>query len=103
MPNSCITIGDNGRYLNGMQIVGICSLGSGSQVIGNIIVQNCVLEEGESYLHDNPDLRAGLLKGFGIARNLTVGKGKVIEGAGKFETSNIQSQALFHPKTGKAK
>lgn len=95
--DSLITIGNLGRYLNGVQMIGQCNFGSGSQVIGNITVQNCVLEEGESYLCGNPDLRGGLLKGFGIAKNLTIGKGKVIEGFGKFDPSNIRYQSFFHP------
>ena len=98
MPGSCITIGDYGRYLNGAQIIGRCNLGSGSQIIGNITVQNCTLEEGESYLHKNPDLRGGLLKGFGLARDLVIEKGKVIDALGKFDPVNIKNQSFFHPK-----
>lgn len=98
MQGSQIVFGNNGRYLNGVQFIGICNLESGSQVIGNITVQNCILEKGETYLHRNPDLRGGLLKGFGLARNLVIGKGKVIDGLGKFDIIDIQDQSFFHSK-----
>ena len=96
--DSNITIGSFGRFLNGVQIIGRCNLGSGSQIIGNITVQNCNLEAGESFLCDNPDLRGGLIKGYGLVRNLTIGKGKVIDGAGTFDSINIQDQSFYHPK-----
>lgn len=102
MPNSQITIEDNGRYVNGIQILGRTTLGSGSQIIGGIItVQNCVLESGETYQHENPDLRAGVLKGYGLARDIVVGRGKVLNGMGAFASDDIQDQSFFHPKKDK--
>lgn len=98
MPDSKITIESNGRYLNGAQLLGHSFLGSGSQVIGHITVQNCRLESGKSYLHDNPNERAGLLKGFGLAKNLIVASGKVIDGAGVFNQKQIKSQSFYHAK-----
>lgn len=98
MPTSSIQIGNNGRYMNGAEIMGQCVLGSGSQILGAISVQNCTLEAGESYKGSQPETRAALLKGFGLARNLTVKQGEVINGQGKFEQSAIEQQAAYHPK-----
>jgi NDP-sugar pyrophosphorylase family protein len=98
MEGTSIVIGDSGRYTNNAAIVGPCSLGSGSQVLGPITAQNCHLEAGESYKHDDPDLRAGVLKGFGQARNLTVKQGEVINGKGIFEQANVERQIVYHPK-----
>lgn len=97
MPDAIIRVGDMGRYMNGPEIMGKCTLGSGSQILGAITVQNCSLDDGESYHNPNPDLRGGLLKGFGLARNLKVKQGEVINGKGSFEQVNIERQAGYHP------
>lgn len=97
-PYTSLMIGDSGRYNNNAAIVSPCVLGSGSQVLGPISVQNCQLKAGESYKHDDPDLRAGVLKGFGQARNLTIKQGEVINGKGTFEQSLIERQLTYHPR-----
>lgn len=97
-PQAAITMGDDGRYSGGAAILGRNTLGSGSQVLGSITVQNCTLESGDSYKNDDPDRRAGVLKGFGIARSLVVKQGEVINGRGSFEQSQIQRQTVYHPK-----
>ena len=91
-----ITIGDFGRYTNGAEIIGKCVLGSGSQILGQITVQNCTLGSGESFKGSDPDLRGGLLKGFGLARNLDVKQGEVINGQGTFAQTSIERQASYH-------
>lgn len=93
---SCIRIGDNGRYVNNPQIYGVSELGSGSQILGPIQVTDCVLESGDSFLAEAPDRRAGLLKGFGTARNLTVRRGYVITGNGTFNQLDMLLQSLNH-------
>src|SRR5258708_34649083 len=98
MPNSAITIGNLGRYMNGSEIMGRCFLGSGSQILGAITVQNCTLGAGDSYSDLNPDSRGGLLKGFGLARNLEIRQGQVINGQGTFEQSAVELQSFYHPK-----
>lgn len=95
---SQIHIGDNGRYINGVQVLGKSYLGSGSQVIGNITVQDCYLEEGESFLYPDAALRGGVLKGQGLARNIRVAKGLVINGQGTFNQAALQCQSFYHPK-----
>ncbi|MCJ8507437.1 AraC family transcriptional regulator [Rhizobium lemnae] len=97
-PNARIVIGDNGRYINGASVFGETILGTGSQILGAITVDSCHLEAGHSYKDSDPDLRAGLLKGSGVARNLTVPTGQVILGNGLFSTNEIKPQAFFHPK-----
>lgn len=95
---SSITVQDRGRYMNSPQILGETFLGTGSQVLGRINVQNCRLEAGEDYTHPDPDLRAGVLKGSGVARQLLVKAGEVINGNGVFEQANIERQTFYHPK-----
>ncbi len=97
-PAAGIVIGDNGRYLGGAAVFGEATLGTGSQILGAIIVDSCHLEAGHSYKDTDPDLRAGLLKGAGTARNLTVPVGQVILGNGTFSPAEIKPQSFFHPK-----
>ncbi|MCV0424256.1 MAG: AraC family transcriptional regulator [Roseibium sp.] len=93
-----IRIGDCGRFLNNPSIFGQTTLGDGTQLLGNIIVDSCILGDGGSFEEPDPDLRGGLLKGFGTARNLTVPRGNVIAGQGHFDETNLLPQSHFHPK-----
>lgn len=95
---SKIIIGDYGRYINGVQILGNSYLGAGSQVIGNITVQDSHLEEGESFMHPDPNARGGVLKGHGLARNIRVNTGMVINGQGTFKQEEMKFQSFYHPK-----
>jgi len=97
--NSKIIIGNNGRYINHVQIIGTTHLGSGSQIIGGpITVQDCLLKGGLVYTSDDPDKRGGVIKGFGIARDLIISTGEVINGLGSFDSEMIQRQSFYHPK-----
>lgn len=97
--NSEITIGNNGRYLNGVQMLGVSHLGSGTQIIGGqLTVQDCYLEDGQDFLFADPDQRGGVIKGFGLVRNLKIMKGKVINGLGTFDESMIKDQSFYHQK-----
>ncbi len=96
MIGSEIVVSNGGRYLNGVQLLGKTYLGSGSQIIGNITVQNCSLAAGENYTYPNPDERGGLLKGIGLARNLAIEKGMVINGNGDFEPTQMKNQSYYH-------
>jgi len=98
MTGATVTIGDNGRYMNGVTIMGKTTLGSGSQVLGFITVQNCMLGEGGDFSEPDPDKRAAVLKGFGIARGITLEAGQVINGAGNFSDANVEWQRSYHPK-----
>jgi len=98
-PNTDISIGDNCRLLNGVQILGITHLGSGSQIIGGqLTVQDCFLGDGKDFTFPDADERGGVVKGFGLIRNIRIEKGKVINGQGSFDQSMIQDQSFYHPK-----
>lgn len=97
-PGATVVIGDHGRYLNGAAVFGATNLGTGSQILGAITVDGCVLERGGSHQESDPDRRAGLLKGAGVARNLTVPMGSVIVGQGIFSVEDLKPQSFFHPK-----
>lgn len=92
-----ISIGDDGRYREGAAIFSGCRLGSGTQVLGPIQVQDCVLDAGGSYRDAAADLRGGVLKGAGRARGLRVGRGQVVLGEGRFDPKDLKAQSFFHP------
>jgi len=93
---AAIRIGSGGRYCDGANIMGQSNLGDGSQILGNIIVQSCTLAPGSTYQVPDPNERGAVLKGFGIARNLTLEKGLVINGAGDFASSPTEWQRDYH-------
>lgn len=97
MPDAQIEIGNCGRYTDGAAIMGRSVLGSGSQILGNITVQNCSLEAGGDYREPDPDKRAALLKGFGLARNINLGTGQVVNGSGNFSDAPVELQRSYHP------
>jgi hypothetical protein len=99
-PGAFIRIGDGGRYLHGTAVFGQSELGSGSQLLGTISVDGCVLEPGGGFAEPDPDRRAGLLKGHGTARGLRVPRGQVIVGSGTFSMRDLLPQSRFHPKPG---
>jgi hypothetical protein len=91
-----LTFRNNGRYINGPAFTGNNSLGDGSQVIGPIRVQSCVLDSGGDFTHTEPDERGAVLKGYGLARGLHLQRGQVIDGHGTFEMKNAKMQSFFH-------
>ncbi|MEH6631500.1 MAG: hypothetical protein V7776_11755 [Halopseudomonas aestusnigri] len=97
-PDTRIEIGDNGRYLSGPIILGNSSFGDGSQILGPITVQNCVLEPGEPYTGQDPDLRAAVIKGHGLIRNQTIHTGKVAVVGEASSEITLHDQSYFHPK-----
>ena len=96
-PGTAIEIGDHGRYLGGAAVHGAARLGSGSQILGAIAVQDCTLAAGGCYEEPNPDARGAVLKGVGRARHLTLATGQVIQGSGVFDTRDIRPQSFYHP------
>ncbi|MGB9366050.1 MAG: AraC family transcriptional regulator [Xanthobacteraceae bacterium] len=95
-PGAFIEIGDHGRYLGGATVYGISRLGSGSQILGAISVENCTLTEGASYTDPDPDRRGAVLKGTGVARGLILRRGEVIQGNGVFTHEAIKPQSFYH-------
>ena len=94
-----ILIGDKGRYLGGASVFGTSRLGTGSQILGNIMLDGCVLADGEAFTHDDPDHRAGLVKGTGSAKEITVPRGRVAVLNGQFRPDDLQQQSRFHRKS----
>ncbi len=97
-PGAAVEIGDGGRYMGGASVFGRTALGSGSQLLGQIAVDSCRLEAGDSFRSPDPDARAGLLKGWGSARGLSVPRGSVIAGNGRFDAAGLERQSAYHPK-----
>lgn len=97
-PDARIVIGDGGRYSDATSIMGKTTLGSGSQVLGNITVQGCSLAAGGTYQAPDPDDRAAVLKGFGLARGINLDRGQVVNGAGNFANAPVEWQRSYHPK-----
>jgi hypothetical protein len=93
-----IEIGDGGRYMLGASVTGPAQLGSGSQILGAIAVQDCVLGAGGTFRDPDPDARGAALKGVGRARGLRLARGQVIQGDGVFDFADIKPQSFFHQK-----
>ena len=95
--NTKIEVKNECRLNNCAQLLCNSYFGNGSQVLGNIKVINCNLYDGLSYKEINPNKRGGVLKGFGIANNLNIGIGKVINGKGIMTIDMIEDQEKYHP------
>lgn len=98
-PGSAIEIGDHGRYCGIINLYGRLFLGSGSQILGSITAYDCSLAEGRSHRHPVADERGAVLKGTGIAREIHLSTGQVIDGWGPFRSENAVPQSTFHPPT----
>ena len=96
VPQAKIEVGSHGRYVNGCQVYGKTTLGSGSQIIGPIVAQNVDLAAGEAHSSVDYNEKAAVLKGHGLARDISVGKGEVINGQGSFVQSDIEKQVTYH-------
>jgi len=94
-----VAIGDSVR-LNGGGSIGLkAEIGNGAQVLGPIRIQHCRLGGGGSFREPDPDKRGGVLKGAGVARNLNVPTGMVIQAFGVFAEAPLRPQTYFHPKS----
>ena len=92
-----ILVGSNCRIDGKVSIYGSCKIQNGSQILGFIQVYDCTLEQGGSYLEKDPNLRGGVLKGVGRAKNLYVKQGHVINGLGDFKQEQEELQIKYHP------
>lgn len=94
--SSHIEIKNNVRLDGKINLYGSCYFGDGSQILGTINVYSCTLEDGDSYKEPDPETRAGLLKGIGTARNISVAQGMVINGFGEFLQDSSEPQSNYH-------
>jgi len=93
-----ISVGDGARLLGGGSLVLSNRIGRGAQILGPIRCQNCALGDGGTYRDPEPDDRGGVLKGLGMARNVDVPQGHVIQAFGLFAEAFMRRQSYFHPK-----
>jgi hypothetical protein len=93
-----IEVGDGARVLGGGSLSSSNYVGRGAQILGPIRVRNCRLADGGPYSEPDPDRRGGVLKGSGIARDLEVPTGCVIQAFGLFSEAPMRRQSYFHPK-----
>lgn len=96
-PEAEISIGDRARISSAAILTGPAELGDGSQLLGSVNAQQVRLGAGADWTHPDPDKRGAVLKGFGRARNLTIGTGEVVNGAGDFTTAPLERQRTYHP------
>ena len=92
-----IRVSDGTRLRNGPEILDGTDIGAGCQILGNIKVKGCMLEAGEPYTASDPNERGAVLKGYGFAANIRVGRGSVIFGKGDFDEFPIELQEKYHP------
>lgn len=92
-----IEIEKNGRYLSGAVVVGNSILGSGTQVLGAVTVENCTLMGGQSFNDPDPDLRGAVVKGNGLIRDLSLRVGDVVVANGLPPSFVLQRQSELHP------
>ncbi|MBJ6127986.1 hypothetical protein [Microvirga splendida] len=95
-----IEIGEGARLLGGGSLTLSNRIGRGAQVLGPIRCQNCTLGDGGTYRDPEPDQRGGVLKGSGVARQINVPTGSVIQAFGLFSDGTLRRQSYFHPKSG---
>ncbi|WP_262028906.1 hypothetical protein [Microvirga sp. Mcv34] len=93
-----IAIGDGTRLLGGGSLTMSNRIGRGAQILGPVRCQNCILGDGGTYRDPEPDERAGVLKGSGVARGIEVPQGHVIQAFGLFGEAVMRRQSYFHPK-----
>ena len=92
-----IRLGQNVRLYGGGALYGKTIVGDGAQILGRIKVVNSVLGGGADYLEPNPNLRGAVLKGMGLAENISLQSGDVIRSFGLFTALQTQRQTDFHP------
>jgi hypothetical protein len=97
---AAIEIGDGARLLGGGSLTLSNRIGRGAQILGPIRCQNCRLGGGGSHRHPEPNERGAVLKGSGIARNIDIAQGHVIQAFGLFSEGSVRPQSYFHPKAG---
>jgi len=96
-PGAEIVMGNSGRYCGQIALFGKTILGTGCQILGNITVYDCSLDDGQAHNYHNPDERGAVLKGLGTAKDIHLFKGYVINGWGTFSALKKTKQSFYHP------
>ncbi|MGZ5496592.1 MAG: hypothetical protein ACXWFO_07545, partial [Candidatus Aminicenantales bacterium] len=94
-------IGSGARLLGGGSLTSSNRIGRGAQILGPIRCRNSHLGDGGSYRDPEPDERGGVLKGSGVAHQVAVPKGHVIQAFGLFADGVMRRQSYFHPPRGR--
>ena len=95
--NGNMIFGNNCRFDGRINTYGDCAFGDGSQILGTINVYNCTLRGGGAHTEPDPGKRAGLLKGIGTTRGLTVEAGMVLNGFGPFDQMAVEPRRKLPP------
>jgi carbonic anhydrase/acetyltransferase-like protein (isoleucine patch superfamily) len=102
-PGARIRLGDGVRLLNGCEVTGVSELGDGAQVIGAVTAQSVRLEGGRGgHAWPDPDERGAVLKGFGLAREVHLRTGEVLNLTPSFAAAPVERQASYHSTPGAA-
>jgi hypothetical protein len=96
-PDHAIAIGDGARLLGGGSLALSNRIGRGAQILGPIRCQSCRLGDGDTHRGTDPDERGGVRKGSGVARNIHVPQGWVVQAFGLFADAVMRPQSYFHP------
>lgn len=91
-------IGAGARLLGGGSLSGSNRIGRGAQILGPIRCRNCRLGDGTTYRDPEPDERGGVLKGSGVAYDVNLPCGTVIQAFGLFSEGVVRPQSYFHPR-----
>lgn len=98
-PGARIEVHDEARLLNGCEVMGNSMIGTGAQILGSITAQSVRLEGGlGGYSWGDPDERGAVLKGTGLARNIELRRGDVLNGSGSFDDATVERQLSYHPR-----
>ncbi|MEH7901259.1 hypothetical protein V7794_07910 [Rhizobium laguerreae] len=93
-----IDVGNDVRLSGSGSITQSATIGNGAQVLGPIRIQNCQLGGGGSFRERDPDKRGAVMKGSGVARNIDLPAGMVIQAFGLFSEAPKRWQSYFHPQ-----
>lgn len=96
-PGAAVEIGDRVRLLGGAEVLAPSVLGTGAQILGQVSAGSVRLDGGGDHRHGDPDERGAVLKGTGVARDLRLARGEVVNGLGDFGRAPVERQRAYHP------
>lgn len=85
----------------GCELIGVCELGRGAQILGAISARSVRLGGGRGgYRWPVADERGAVLKGAGIAEGIVLEAGEVRSCRASFADAPTERQAAYHPGAG---